>query len=41
MREGWIYKTFRDYLDKVRVYMVVCWFLKIKKGKEQTDTKVI
>ena len=42
MRKGWIYKTFRDYLDKVGVYMVVCWFLKIKKkGKEQTDTKVI
>ncbi len=33
MREGWIYKTFRDYLDKVGVYMVVCWFLKIKKRK--------
>ena len=23
MRKGWIYKTFRDYLDKVGVYMVV------------------
>ena len=21
MREGWIYKTFRDYLDKVGVYI--------------------
>ena len=45
MKEGWIYKTFRDYLDKVGVYMVVVvsWFLRIKKkkGKERTDTKVI
>ena len=45
MKEGWIYKFFRDYLDKVGVYMVVVvnWFLRIKKkkGKERTDTKVI
>ena len=37
MREGWIYKTFRDYLDKVGVYMVVCWFLKIKKKRKRTN----